>query len=187
MKNTWEEIGFFPGDLLLPGEGVSLEDWAVVACDQFTSEPEYWQRVKKRTEGKASAFHLILPEVWLDQTSSRLGQINENMEKYVENKQLVQKVSQGFILVERGISTGKRIGLLGLIDLEKYSYEKGSTSLFRPTEGTVTERIPPRMHIRQAAVLELPHVLLFVDDMHKTFLNPCMKKINRKKPCMIFR
>ncbi len=162
---------FYPANILLPKK--DFEKWAVVACDQYTSEPEYWESVKQITGGTPSALNLILPEVYLSKDNSKeISQINAKMKEYLEND-VFQSIDNTFIYVEREVTGGKlRKGIVGLIDLEEYSYQKNSNSLIRATEATVVERIPPRVKIRKDAQLELPHIMLLIDDSEKSVIEP---------------
>ena len=154
---------FSEADILLPKE--NFEKFAVIACDQFTSEPEYWQDVREYTQGCPTALDLILPEIYLkDDNSDEITRINGNMRKYLSDG-VFNQVKNSFIFTKRIQSDGAlRLGLIGKIDLKEYSYLDGVTAAVRSTEKTVLERIPPRAEIRQGADLELPHVLLLFDD-----------------------
>ena len=173
MKNTY----FLPANILLPKS--NFEKWAVVACDQYTSEPEYWKEVEKTVGNEPSALNLILPEVYLSaDNSNRIEKINRTMTDYLENG-VFREIENTFIYLEREVTGGKiRKGVVGLIDLENYSYEKGSKALIRATEATVLERIPPRVLIRKDAKLEMPHVMLLIDDPKCTVIEPLEEKIN---------
>ena len=173
MNNTY----FLPANILLP-KG-DFEKWAVVACDQYTSEPEYWKEVEKTVGNEPSALNLILPEVYLSaDNSKRIEKINRTMTDYLENG-VFREIENTFIYLEREVTGGKiRKGVVGLIDLENYSYEKGSKALIRATEATVLERIPPRVLIRKDAKLEMPHVMLLIDDPKCTVIEPLEKKTN---------
>ena len=160
-------------DILLPKD-VSMEGWAVVACDQYTSEPEYWAGVEKITCGEKSAYNLILPEVYLenDDVDSRIEKIHENMEKYLADDTF-REYKDALIYIERIQSDGKiRAGLIGALDLEEYDYRKGSDSQVRATEATVVERIPPRLKVRNGAPIELPHIMILIDDNEKAIIEP---------------
>ena len=173
MNNTY----FLPANILLP-KG-DFEKWAVVACDQYTSEPEYWKEVEKTVGNEPSALNLILPEVYLSaDNSKRIEKINRTMTDYLENG-VFREIENTFIYLQREVTGGKiRKGVVGLIDLENYSYEKGSKALIRATEATVLERIPPRVLIRKDAKLEMPHVMLLIDDPKCTVIEPLGEKIN---------
>ena len=160
-------------DILLP-QNVELEKWAVIACDQFTSDPSYWQRVRAFAGEGPSTIHLILPEAELGSTDEgkTVQSINAAMERYL--KEGVFKVYPGsYIYIERTLADGSvRPGLLGAVDLEAYDYHAGSESAIRATEKTVLERIPPRQRVRKDASIELPHVLMLCDDDEKTLIEP---------------
>ena len=166
----FDKYGLRIPEILLPDEKYDYSQWAVIACDQFTSQPEYWDKVRSRVIGKPSALHITYPEAWLDQGDARIASINETMRDYEKN--VLTRALRGMVLVEREIATGKRIGLMAAVDLEKYDYSKGSGSLIRATEGTVLERIPPRVKIRKNAALETPHILVLVNDPGRTLINP---------------
>lgn len=157
-------ISFSPADILLPK--ADFENWAVIACDQYTSEPEYWQRVKNAAGDKPSALDLILPEVYLSgDNSAYIEQINQNMREYLD-KNIFNEYPDALIYVERIQSDSKlRRGIVGKIDLECYDYRAGTNAEIRATEQTVLSRIPPRVEIRKNAPLELPHVMLLFDDV----------------------
>lgn len=166
---------FFPADILLPKTDFSK--WSVIACDQYTSEPEYWAETEKTVGDTPSALNIVLPEVYLQKDNSeRIGKINENMKKYIENG-VFSTVENAFVLTLRTLKDGKlRQGIVGLIDLEDYSYESGADTLIRATEQTVLERIPPRVEIRKDATLEIPHVMLLIDDKNRTVIEPLTAK-----------
>ncbi len=170
MKNNI----FFPADILLPdNDKVDYSKFSVIACDQYTSEPEYWEKVQKCADEKYSAYNIILPEVYLSSdVDAYTKKITMTMEDYLKNLFITHKES--VIYVERTLpSNGKiRRGIVGMVDLEAYDYNKGSISAIRATEGTVLERIPPRVKIRQDAAVESPHVMLFCDDPEKTVIEP---------------
>ena len=155
---------FTPADILLPK--TNFENWSVIACDQYTSEPEYWQNVKTAAGDKPSALNIILPEVYLSaDNSEKIEKINQNMQKYLEND-IFTEYKDSLIYVERIQSDGKlRRGIVGKIDLECYDYRSGSDAEIRATEQTVLSRIPPRVEIRKNAPLEMPHVMLLFDDV----------------------
>ncbi len=159
-----EQVPFYAADILIPKE--NHEKWAVVACDQFTSQPEYWNDLAKEVEGASSALNVILPEAFLgDRAEERTLKINETMRGYLSDD-IFDEYKDAMIYVERTLPDGKiRYGIVGAVDLEQYDYNKGSRSLIRATEGTVLDRIPPRVKIRENAPIELPHVMLLVDDI----------------------
>lgn len=158
--------------ILLPADGVDQGKWAVVACDQFTAQPEYWDEVDRIVGDAPSTLRLIYPEAhFLQQETDRSPQIHAAMRDYLQ-KGVFAPTHEGFILTERKTQSGTRVGLMLLIDLAAYDFSKGATSLIRPTEGTIVERIPPRVRIRQGAPLELPHVMLLADDRERTLIEP---------------
>lgn len=162
---------FYPADILLPKKTTNMSKWSVVACDQFTSEPEYWDSVKEEVSACPSALNLIFPEAYLADGDKRISEINLAMKKYL-NDGLFDEYKNSFIFVKRTLKNGKtRTGIIGAIDLEDYNYEKGSKSNIRATEGTVLERIPPRVKIREDAPLELPHIMVLIDDPTNSVMN----------------
>ncbi len=171
---------FYPCNFLLPKS--DFEQWAVVACDQYTSEPEYWKSVEKFVGDTPSALNIVLPEVYLKKDNSvRISKINATMKKYIENG-VFDTVEDTFIYVEREVTGNKiRKGIIGLIKLDDYSYEKNSNALIRATEATVIERIPPRVEIRKDALLELPHVMLLIDDKDNTVIEKLSDKTDNFK------
>ena len=159
-------------DILLPDfSSVNAKKWAVVACDQFTSEPHYWEAADKEIGDAPSTLRMILPEVYLSETEARIPVINATMEKYFN--ELLISHPESMIYVERVQSDSTvRRGIVMAIDLEAYEFTKGAKSLIRATEATVIERIPPRVAIRKDAPIELPHVMLLIDDPDKTVIEP---------------
>lgn len=155
---------FEPANILMPKD-TSLEKWAVIACDQFTSQPEYWERVESHVGDAASSLRLIFPEAKLGEESSEIvSEIRETMENYLKTN-VFAEYKNSFIYVERTLLDGSvRKGIVGTINLDEYDYSPHSQSAIRATEKTVVERIPPRKIIRENAMLELPHILLFSDD-----------------------
>ncbi len=151
----------------------NFEKWAVIACDQYTSEPEYWAETESIVGNTPSALGIVLPEVYLtDDNSKKIAQINKNMSLYKESG-VFNKLENTLVLTRRTLKDGKvRTGIVGLIDLEDYSYEKGADTLIRATEATVVERIPPRVEIRKDASLEIPHVMLLINDPDRTVIEP---------------
>lgn len=164
-------IGFYAADILLPK--CKYEKWSVVACDQFTSEPEYWNNTAKITENAPSTYNLVLPEAFLSSDNSyKIDAINTEMAKYID-EELFEEFKDAMIFVERTLPKGKiRYGIIGSVDLKEYDFSIGSKSLIRATEGTVLERIPPRVEIRRDAPLELPHIMLLIDDIERTVIEP---------------
>ncbi len=163
---------FEKADILLPDfEKTSAYSWSVIACDQFTSEPQYWQAAENEVGACPSALNTILPEVYLSETAERIPKINAVMQTYL-NEVLVSHANSS-IFVERTQSNGTvRRGVVLAVDLECYDFNKGAQSLIRATEATVLERIPPRVAIRRDAPIELPHVMLLIDDPERTVIEP---------------
>ncbi len=163
---------FSSADILLPAD-VSMEKWAVIACDQFVSQPEYWQQVRAEVGDAPSTLHIMLPEADLESgdTAGKIRTINAAMDTYLKNS-LFRCCEDAFIYVERTLVSGAvRRGVVGAVDLDAYDYTPTSVSPIRATEKTVTERIPPRMDIRRDAALELPHVLLLCDDEQQRLID----------------
>ncbi|MBK7455796.1 MAG: DUF1015 domain-containing protein [Anaerolineales bacterium] len=168
----FSDIGIQIPQIFMPRGGVDLKKWAVIACDQFTSEPEYWQEVERIVGDAPSSLNLVFPEVYLDKPGEeeRIKNIQANMRKYMDKG--ILQTQEGFIYVERKIGSKVRKGLILCLDLERYNYNKGSQSLIRATEGTIVERLPPRIKIRQGASMELPHILVLIDDPKRTVIEP---------------
>ncbi|MGN0242810.1 MAG: DUF1015 domain-containing protein [Lachnospiraceae bacterium] len=175
---VFHEIGIAAGEILLPAANVSKEKWAVVACDQYTSQPGYWTDVENIVGEEPSTVKITFPEVYLEQDGKekRIQQIQQNMKQYLADGILTPAVSEGFVLVERTTEAGKRVGLVMMVDLDCYDYSVGSTSMIRATEGTIIERIPPRVAIREDATLELPHIMILIDDKNRTVIEPVYEK-----------
>lgn len=186
---------FNPANILLPNDCIDMEKWSVIACDQFTSQADYWDAVEKHVADAPSTLNVVFPEIYLgtitkqenDCNSSgdgvkndketgrktkyasmtddeRIKYINTTMETYLTDGTLKQVVADGYVLVERTTESGVRLGIVGLIDLDDYDFDPKKKTLIRATEGTVISRIPPRVKIRENAAIELPHVMLLVDD-----------------------
>lgn len=164
--------GFRLPSLCLPRPGIDLSKWAVVACDQYTAEPAYWQRVAEEVGDAPSTLHLVFPEVHLGAADApaRIGRIQDTMRRYIAQGLL--RDHHGAVLVERTVGQATRRGLMLEIDLEHYDYAATSTSLVRPTEGTIVERLAPRIAVRSGAELELPHILVLIDDPGHTVIEP---------------
>ncbi len=184
--NLIPQIGIQIPNILLPKPGIDLTRWAVIACDQFTSEPEYWQQVAEIVGDAASTYHLTLPEVYLGtpEEARRIQSIRQAMQDYLAAGLFSERT--GFILVERTAAGRTRHGLILALDLEQYDYNRGSTGLIRATEGTILERIPPRVRIRSGAALELPHILVLIDDPGRTVIEPLVAAQARLEPAYDF-
>lgn len=164
---------FQTAEILIP-QNVDMHKWSVVACDQFTSQPEYWQQLEQLVGDAPSTLELIFPEAWLDcrDADAERARINDAMRRYLDSD-VFRALPDSYVYVERTLASGAvRRGLVGVIDLECYDYRKGSTSAVRCTEGTVEERLIPRVAVRREACLELPHILVFIDDAARTVIEP---------------
>ena len=174
---------FLPADILMPKTD-HMEKWAVIACDQFTSDAAYWDRVRKNAEGAVSTINLILPEAELgtEKEAAHTAEINATMKKYMDEN-VFTVYPNSYVYVERTLENGTvREGLVGMVDLDAYDYSTGATSAIRATERTVSERIPPRQRVRRDAPIELPHILMLCDDHDKVLIEPIgAKKAQLKK------
>ncbi len=170
---------FHSADILIPKD-CDMHKWSVIACDQYTSEPEYWDEVSATVGNAPSTLNLILPELYLEQegVAQRIDNIHTAMDKYLADG-IFTEYKDAMVYVERVQSNGiLRQGIVGAIDLEKYDFSKGSTSEVRATEATVIERIPPRIKVRQGAPLELPHIMILIDDPGNTVIEPLAKAVS---------
>ncbi|MDD6439481.1 MAG: DUF1015 domain-containing protein [Lachnospiraceae bacterium] len=175
--HAFSEMGLRIPRIQLPKEGTDYEKWAVVACDQYTSEPAYWEEADRIVGTSPSTLRMILPEYYLGkpQEEELTRQIRSHMKQYEETG-VLRTLPEGCMLVKRTAAGRTRLGLVIAVDLEAYDYTKGSTSLIRATERTITERIPPRLRIRRGAPVELPHIIILIDDPEKTVIEPLAKK-----------
>ena len=164
-------LGIVPARLLLPAPQVDPAKWACVACDQYTSQPEYWQEVRALAGDAPSCCKLVLPECDLPRTDALVPCIQQEMSRYLSDGTLTPQVADGFVLIERTTQSGQRIGLVCTVDLEQYDYT-GAKSLIRPTEQTITSRLPARLAIRRGAPLESSHIMLLMDDPLRSVLEP---------------
>ena len=172
-------IPFKRANILLP-KNVDMTKWSVVACDQYTSEMEYWDDVYKIVGDNPSTLKITLPEIFLEESdvANRIEKINATMKEYID-EDIFEEYKNTMIYLERKQKDGRvREGLMGMIDLEDYSYEKGSQTLIRATEKTVIERIPPRLKVRENALLELPHIMILIDDEKKEIIENLKNKVN---------
>jgi hypothetical protein len=174
MKN-YPHFAIQVPDIYLPRPDVNLKQWAVIACDQYTSQPEYWHNVEEIVGKAPSTLNMIFPEVYLDKPGAdeRIRRIQQTMLDYLSSGLLTPYA--GMVYVERQVAGKLRKGLVLALDLEHYDYNKGSRSLIRATEGTIIERLPPRIRIREGAKLELPHILVLIDDPERTVIEPVGK------------
>ncbi len=173
------ELGIQIPQVYLPRKGTDLTKWAVIACDQFTSQPEYWNEVEKIVGDAPSTLKLTFPEVYLEQPGGeeRIQNVQASMRKYMEED--ILQAHDGLVYVERSVAGKTRKGIVLCLDLEAYDYNKGSSSLIRATEGTIVDRLPPRIKIREGATIELPHILVLIDDPNRTVIEPLAAAKNR--------
>ena len=174
MDISFTHLGLRVPDILLPSSSTDLAKWATIACDQYTSEQDYWTTVEKTVGDSPSTYHIVYPEIYLHtpDEAERIASIQETMRAYL-TEGVIAPVGPGFILVERILADGRRrIGLMAALDLEAYDFSPNSRSLIRPTEGTIVDRIPPRLRIREGAALESPHIMVLMDDPGASVLNP---------------
>ena len=187
MNINFNGLGFAPADILLP-KNVDMSKWSVVACDQYTSEPEYWEAVDALVGDAPSALRLILPEAKLNQpgVEEEIEKINRTMTEYLA-EDLFTEYPNALIYIERSQSNGKiRHGLIGKLDLESYDFTPGSGALTRATEGTVLDRIPPRVKVRKDAPIELPHIMVLIDDDEKLMIEPLANETASMQPVYDF-
>ena len=181
-KKRLAALGVAVPEVYLPSAGTDYVKWAVVACDQYSSEREYWEDVADAVGKAPSTLNLIFPECYLedDDKARRVERIRSAMRAYLDAGYLAKRES-GFVLVERTTPFEKhaRKGLMMAVDLEAYQYGKGVTCKIRPTEGTIVERLPPRMDIRRGAPLEVPHIMLLIDDPRRSVIEPLYAKMDK--------
>ena len=171
---TFPEIGLLVPNILLPHKDIDMRRWAVIACDQYTSDRAYWQRLEEQIGDAPSTLKLIFPEVYLEDKDrdARIRRINQAMGHYLANGCLVEQ-DPAFILVDRRTTeVPSRKGLIVALDLEHYDYHQGAQSLIRATEGTILDRLPPRIRVRENAPIELPHIMVLIDDPQRTVIEP---------------
>ena len=175
-------LGICIPSIVLPAPSVNLSRWAVIACDQYTAQPDYWKTVEQQVGPNPSSLHLVLPELYLEHpgdspVATRIACINQNMQTYLDQEILIEQ-EPACMLVDRATPLHpSRKGLMLAIDLECYDYTPGNRQLIRATEGTVLERIPPRQAIRKDALLELPHIQLLMDDPGLTVIEPLYRAL----------
>ncbi len=168
---------FQRADILLPRfqkDADKMKQWSVVACDQYTSEREYWDEVSQTVGEGKSTLRLTIPEIYLNDADieTRIQSANQTMEEYL-SEDVFLEYKNTYVFVERTLANGvKRLGVVGVVDLEDYDYRVGSKTKIRATEGTVIERIPPRLKVRKDAGIELPHIMLLIDDETKSIIEP---------------
>jgi len=180
---THESICLGIPEILLPKSGTDLSKWAIIACDQYTSEPAYWAKAAADAGGAPSTLNLIYPEVFLNEPeadkSARIARIRETMSRYLA--QNLFESGEGLIYVERTTGGHTRKGLVVALDLEQYDYRKGSSTLIRASEGTIIERLPPRVRIREGAPIELPHIMVLIDDPAGEVIEPLAANTSKLK------
>ncbi len=172
------ELALHTPNILLPRAGIDLQRWAVIACDQYTSEPEYWQTVDQLVGNRPSTLRLIYPEVYLEGADgeARIAAINASMDSYLAAGVLAEQ-GPGFILLDRQTCHApSRKGLVVALDLEAYDYRPGAKTLIRATEGTIVDRLPPRIRVRRKAAIELPHIMVLIDDPQRTVIEPLFQE-----------
>ncbi len=183
MEKSFAGLGIRVPEILLPDQQIDLTKWSVVACDQYTSQPEYWEKAAELVGDHPSTLHLIYPEVYLgkEDGAQRILKIQQNMHDYLDNN-ILKPQGLGFVFVNRKTSHApSRKGLIVALDLECYDYHLGSQTLIRATEGTVLERIPPRVRIREEAIIEVPHIMVLIDDPQKTIIEPIADRLSDLK------
>jgi len=179
-----DDLGLRIPELLLPRRDIPLRTWAVVACDQYTSDDAYWDAVEREVGDAPSTLRLVLPELYLEKPdlAPRVTAIHDAMRSYLAEGAL-QSRGEGMVYIRRQTAaSGLREGLLLAVDLERYSYAEGSKSLIRATEGTIVDRIPPRLAVRRAAPLELPHIMILIDDPERTIIEPWAARTDELEP-----
>lgn len=177
LNDGFARIGVSVPEIILPDTDVDLEKWAVIACDQYTSEPDYWNSVKMFVGDAPSTLSIMLPEIYLEDkdVEDRILAINERMRKYLREDIMLSK-GRCFIYVNRRTAhASSRKGLIVALDLEHYDYNKDSNALIRATEGTVVSRLPPRIKIRENSPIELPHIMVLIDDPERSVIEPLEK------------
>ena len=167
---------FRPAQILLPRAEIAPETWACLACDQYPSQPAYWEQVEELVGDHPSTLRLMLPECYLGESDARIPKIHATMADYLRQGVLQPAVKNGFVLCQRTTPSGTRLGLVGTVDLEEYDFAPGSRPLIRPTEQTIAERLPARLKIRRGAPVELSHILILIDDPERTVLEPLAQK-----------
>lgn len=169
---------FGPADILLPREGTDMEKWAVIACDQYTSQPEYWQQVEEITGEDSSTYRMIYPEAYIGRGKVNIKELQDTMRRYIEEQILKKQVHNGFVLTERRIGANVRAGLVGVVDLEQYEFAENASAPLHATEGTILSRIPPRVELRKSCIIESPHIMLLLEDKEQKLIEPLYEQKN---------
>ncbi len=184
-KNNAERLGRMGiniPEIMLPGEGVEWEKWAVIACDQFSSEKPYWEETRRIAGSAPSTLNIIIPECYLEDTDreQRGKNVQSAMKEYAAGN-VLRTLEPGFIFIDRSTpEVPSRKGLVLAVDLEAYDFASASSSLIRPTEGTITSRLPPRMQVRREALLDLPHILILIDDPEDRVMRAAARAASEK-------
>ena len=166
------ELAFQPTDFLLPANTDELDRWPCIACDQYTSQRDYWERAERFVGEAPSTLRMIIPECWLSEAETRIPAVQQTMRDYLAAGILQTAVRGGYILTERTTPSGRRLGLVGAVDLEQYDFDEAVHPAIQPTELTVVERLPPRVAVRRGAPLETGHVMLLANDPMRTLIEP---------------
>ena len=179
--NAFKDLCAQPGVFYLPRQGEDMEKWAMVACDQYTAQKDKWEQADAAVADAPSALRLIIPEAYLDESDTRVPQVQAAMNQYLDGG-ILTEAARGMVLLERTTQSGSRLGLVMTVDLDAYDFAPGTKSLIRPTEGTIVARIPPRQKVRRGAKLELSHILLLCDDPDRTVIEPVYAKRDALRP-----
>lgn len=179
------EVGIKVPNIYMPSDRVDLSKYAVIAADQFSAEKRYWEKVKSYVGDSVSTLNMFLPEAYMPLTIKKTKEIHKCMKDYVSNKDLVE-IGECFIYVKRETTVGVRHGLIVAVDLEQYDYSKKAKSLIRPTEGTVEDRLPVRIQLREGALLDIPHVLMLINDKENILMSSVDEMCKDKKPLYDF-
>ncbi|MBR5936877.1 MAG: DUF1015 domain-containing protein [Clostridiales bacterium] len=191
MSSIYKDIAVASPKILLPKKGTDLSKWAVIACDQFTSEPKYWEDVENTVGEAPSTLRMFLPEVFLEketpeQIDQRLSNITASITKYIDEG-ILTELDPGFILLDRKTKyNDSRKGLMLALDLEQYDFTPGNKSRIRATEGTVLSRIPPRVRIRERAPIEMPHIMVLINDPEKTVIEPAFDALSKDSANLVY-
>ncbi|MEG1944964.1 MAG: DUF1015 domain-containing protein [Oscillospiraceae bacterium] len=170
IRKAFQKVGASVPNLLMPQKKYDLQKFAVIACDQFSAKPEYWGEVERFAEGAPSALNMIIPEAWLKKETLAAERVCDAMEGYLANG-VFRETGEELIFVKRETSAGIRKGLIIALDLENYDFSKNSKSMIRATEATVVDRLPARVEIRRGAPLEMPHIIVLLDDRRDTLMS----------------
>jgi hypothetical protein len=189
IKEKFKTLGINLSDILLPTKSIDYKKWSVIACDQYTSEPDYWNNVKSSVGTYPSTLNMFLPEIYLesDNSNDMIKKINATMDTYL-NDGIFKNIKDSLIYIERTTSKNKiRRGILLSVDLEMYDYKGDSCTMIRPTEGTIVDRLPPRVKIRENSALELPHIMMFLDDPENNIFSYIQNNITKFKELYNFK